>query len=513
MNVLQANVAPNISFKKFILTSPHYRRLLYLGIAAMVIQWVIFKIIYPFPNFIHDDSFVYIDAAQRNLNINTHMIGYSKFLRIVSTISTWDTWLVTLQYLLIGSGSLFLLFTICYFYQASRVVQYIIFTFVIINPLSLHLANLVSSDGIFLAISLIWFGLLLWTVHIPSNRILVAHIMILFFAFTMRYNALIYPLLSILTISLTRWPVRKKWVTAALCILPCLLFMIVTSYRYKNLSGVWQYSPFSGWQWANNALYSYRYVDKGDRKPVPLKFRKLDDMVREYFDSTKDTNRFPDEGVKASTMYMWIENTPLRAYMNTIFKNDSVSSKLKKWASVSRLYGDYGRYIISTYPLKYTVNFLGPNIHKYFTPPLEYLVAYNYAHSSVDETAQYWFGYSNRRVYQRTNSPLATSLEIYPVVMGMVNILLIASTVCFLLLRGYRGSSSFKYGITLFFVFWILNVLFSIFSTAGAIRFHAFSMIVIVCFASIQLQWMFNQIKSYKLDSASNDLRKITIES
>lgn len=45
----------------------------------------------------------------------------------------------------------------------------------VLNPLSLYLANMVSSDAIFLGRNLTWFALLLWVVERPNKWVVIAH--------------------------------------------------------------------------------------------------------------------------------------------------------------------------------------------------------------------------------------------------------------------------------------------------------------------------------------------------
>jgi hypothetical protein len=78
------------------------------------------------------------------------------------------------------------------------------------NPLSLHLSNMVNSDGLFLALSIMWFALLLWIIYKPSNKIIYWHTILLFAAFTVRYNALVYPLIALLAFRLSKLSLRKN---------------------------------------------------------------------------------------------------------------------------------------------------------------------------------------------------------------------------------------------------------------------------------------------------------------
>jgi hypothetical protein len=161
--------ANTVSFRDFLFKDKRNRTILILAAVAMVIQWGVFKYFYPFASFIHGDSFSYIYAADRNLSINKYLIGYSKFLRLFSVFSTSDTALVTFQYISIQCSALLLLFSLFYFHKPYRIAQYILICLMVLNPLFLHLANLISSDCIFVAISFTWFSLLLWIIHKPNS--------------------------------------------------------------------------------------------------------------------------------------------------------------------------------------------------------------------------------------------------------------------------------------------------------------------------------------------------------
>src|SRR5690349_15618819 len=111
MNDSVALPAERLSFKTFLFQNKNNRRVLWLAAGAIIIQFAVFKYLYPFANFIHGDSFKYLEAADNNSTISIYPIGYSKFLRLVSIFAKPDIVLVGLQYLLIQLSALFLLFT------------------------------------------------------------------------------------------------------------------------------------------------------------------------------------------------------------------------------------------------------------------------------------------------------------------------------------------------------------------------------------------------------------------
>lgn len=500
------------SFKDFLLKHKQNRVILLIGGAAIIIQFAIFKYYYPFASYIHGDSFSYIKAAYENPNINTYPIGYSKFLRLISIFSNVDVILALIQYLLIQISALFLVFSLFYFYNIRPVTQLILLFFIVFNPLSLHLGNLVSSDGLFLSLSCTWFALLLWIIHRPSAKILICHAVIIFIAFTVRYNALIYPIISAIAFGLSNLKLRQKLWGFSLVIMLCGLFIGFTSYQYKKLTGYWQFSPFSGWQLANNAMYTYRYVTKSDRKPVPKKFQVLDNMIREYFDSTRDHKKYPDETLMASTVYMWTPSLPLYKYRNSLFKKDTTFTEFKKWASVGPFYKEYGSYIIKKYPFKFIRYFLWPNANKYYAPPIEFLEVYNSGYKTIPKTVQIWFGYNSTNVKMRLKNNKTWILDFYPILSGIINLAILFLFISYLTLKGWKSEKLFGKAILLGACFWLINAGFTIFASSAALRFQSFPIILATIFFALLIDWMVQLLKELKEKDAYSQSKNEKVE-
>lgn len=478
------------SFRAYLLDKRRNRIILWIAAAAIIVQFLIFKFFYPYASYIHGDSFVYINIAYKNSDIDAYLVGYARFLRFFSVFTTSDTALVAFQYMLLQCSAIFLLFTSFYFYRPGKVIQTVLLCFMVLNPLFLHLANLVSSDGLFVALSLTWFTLLLWIIHKPSVRLIVWHALVLFFAFTVRYNALIYPVISTVVFLVCKLPVSRKIVGIGTGILLCGLFILYTNNKYKALTGIWQYSPFSGWLMANNAMYAYRYVDSADRKPIPAKFKILDNMIRTYFDSTRDVRKHPQEALMASTVYMWTSGLPLYQYRDQLFRNDSMASELKKWASMGAFYKAYGFYIIKQYPLYYARYFLWPNANKYYAPPVEFLATYNSDQDTVTARTQEWFGYKSSKVTTRTKDLQVTILDFYPIASGIINVGMLCCLVCFTMLKGFRMNILFRLAVILAGSIWLLNAGFTIFASSAALRFQSFPILLTTTFTLLLIDWL-----------------------
>ena len=497
MNESIAIPAEIVTFKDFLFRNKNNRKVLWFAAAAIIIQFAIFKYLYPFANFIHGDSFKYLEAADNNSTISIYPIGYSKFLRLLSIFAKPDIVLVSLQYIFIQSSALFLLFTVFYFYRPGKVIRWILQCFMVFNPLFLHLGNMVSSDGFFLTLSLTWFSLMLWIIHRPSNQIIFWHAIVLFVAFTVRYNALIYPFIAIAAFGLSRLSLRKKIAGISIPLLLCGWFIGLTMYQYKKLTGYWQFSPFGGWQWANNAMYAYRYVDSADRKPVLPKYKVLDDMIRKFFDRTRNLTMYPSEQEQASTFYMWSQGMPLMDYRDSLFTKKITTAKdFKTWASIGPFYKEYGIYIIKKYPLYFLRYFAWPNSNKYYAPPVEFLQYYNTRRDDVTKQAQKWFGYQSREIYTRMDSGETWILNFYPILTGIINVVMFFGLLYYILLRGWQYNKVFHKTIVIAATVWILNAGFTIFASSAALRFQSFPVILTTTFTLLLVDWMAQLMRS-----------------
>lgn len=479
-------------------------------IPLIMIQLVIFKYFYPFAGFINGDSYVYLETAYHNFSINTYPIGYSKFLRLFSVFSKSDTLLVSFQYILLQGSSLYFYLTILHFYNPNRAIRVILFIFLILNPVSLYLANYVSSDSFFLGLSLIWFTQLIWICHNPTNRTIFINAIVLFILFTVRYNALYYPIIQGISLLIVR---QKLWIKGAGMALSLILigcFIQFTSAKYQKLTGVYQFTPFTGWQMANNAMYAYRYVDSANVKHVPKRFQKIDKMVRTYFDTTRDVRKNPQEMLMASTVYMWAPNSPLSIYMNDQSKGDSSATDLKKWARTAPLMKDYGSFLIQQYPHQFIRYYLIPNALKYYAPPVEFLESYSTGVDSVSQIAEVWFDYPSNKIKTRFKDFKVNTLKFFPILTGTMNVVLLFGIISFFLLRGDREFPSLKLGVILVTSLWIVNFGFSVFASPIALRFQLFPIIVSTSFALLLIDFLIRKASEKEPSVASSQTASIT---
>ncbi|HWK08120.1 MAG TPA: FAD-dependent oxidoreductase [Puia sp.] len=490
---LSSDWVPPASFKDWLLHDRLNRTFLWVAGIAIVVQFVIFKIMYPYAGFIDGDSYVYLESAFYNYDINTYPIGYSKFLRLFSVFTRSDTVLVAFQFLSIQLSALWFVFTLFFFHKPGRLTKWLMFSFVVFNPVFFYLSNYVSSDSIFLALSLVWFTLLLWILQRPMARLIALQVVVLFLAFTVRYNAMYYPLIAGLVFILSKQSLKRKLAGIGASLAVIAIFILVTSYSYKKITGIRQFTPFSGWQIANNAMYAYRYIDSQQVKKTPAKFIQLDKMVRHYFDTTRDLKTHPVEMLVASTVYMWDPHSPLQKFMNKDYKKDTFVSDvvLRRWATVGPLYADYGAYLIRQYPLTFIQNYLWPNALKYYAPPGEFLDTYNAGKDSVHPIAQTWFNYKTRKVKNAFKDLSANALGFLPILAGIMNVVFLTGFLFVWLLKGLNRKSTLSATLLLAITLWAVNFGFSVFASPVTLRYQLFGILIFSSFAFILIDYIY----------------------
>ncbi|MBC9931762.1 hypothetical protein [Chitinophaga qingshengii] len=464
-------------FKSFIIRDRFNRLMIWTSMLLIALQLSVFKYFYPYAAFINADSYGYVQCAFYNVGIDIYPIGYSKFLRLFSVFFAGDTSLVVFQYVFNQFSILALLFSLFYFLSPSKGIQFSVLIFVLINPVYLYMANYVSTDSLFLSLSICWVTTLIWILKRASLGIIIIHALVVVLVFMVRYNALYYPFISLIVFWLKRRELKMTLIGIVLTVGLIGIFVLSTSYRYKRLTGVFQFSPFSGWQLANNGMYAYRFVDSVDRKKLPSKFEGIDREVRLYFDTTKRfLNRFPEEMLIASTVYMWKSTSPLRTYMHKKYKGDTTATEFKQWSNMAPLYSEYGSTLIKTYPWAFVKSYLWPNLIKYYVPPVEFLSTYGFSMDTIPNDVRTWFGYTTYKLNNRLNTNNVKILEPYPTISAVMNAVFVALFIISLMIGLKKLNKDLFIICMLFGLCWTINLVFSVFASPIALRFQMFSL-------------------------------------
>lgn len=479
----------NQSFTQWLVTDKENNRLLRFSLAIMAISFVWIKIVYPYPNFMPPDSYSYLEAAYKNEFINQWPIGYSKFLRMISVFSRSHVALVVLQYLLLMASVLYLLFTIRYLLAPGKWLFRGLLTVSVVNPLLPHIANFVGSDCLFAALSLVWFTQLLWIISQPNLRLLLIHAIILLMAYTVRFSAIWYPFISITIILLISLPKRAKRLSIGFIVMLLLAFISSTQYEYNKKTGTTTYAPFGGWQIAANALYAYAYAQPVDRKLAPFDFEDLNLVVNRHMDSIRTLANRPDEEI--GIYYLWDKKSPLVTYGKNKWKGDIKTPYFIKWASMGPLYGEYGRWLISEYPVLFLKHFAWPNLIRYYNPPPYFMGMYNHGSFKVDSIAVTWFNWKNNQLPSRQADRHIYLMIFFPTLLAIINPLFIVGALLFICFGGLKQcSKTSKHILSWLLLVWLGNFVFSVLSAPIELRYQIFPVVITVPFCILFMSWI-----------------------
>jgi protoporphyrinogen oxidase len=465
-----------------------HKRWVWTAFALVIGQFFLFKHYYPFANFMYD-SYYYVDGAAKNLDINTWPIGYSRFLRIISAFTHSDTILVFIQYLILESAFIYLFFSMKYLVGLSRQVATILFIFFLINPAFLCASNYVLSDALFLALSVIWFTELLWILCKPSTKRVMFQVLLLVTLFTIRYNALYYPLISFTVILLgkMKWPL--KLASVGLTVVLLAGFIRFNQEKYRELTGQPQLTSFGGWQLVGNAMIMYRnFTDFSGDKP-PAELADLHARVVHHLDSLNHVKNRADTSLQL--YWLWYESSPFRKLLVETDKQDPKGSDFKHYASLGNLYGSYAAFLIKRHPLAFARYYLLKNLEWFTVPPKEFLGVYNLGRDSVGKEVSEWFHYKSQKVKGFTKE-LAV-IKIYPILMTLLNVGFILGMVGYLVLKGYeKASPRLQVFLRLAALAWLGNLFFSILASPIMLRYQLFNMVVLSVAVALLAELLIN---------------------
>ena len=464
--------------------------ILFIVLASVLLSVILW--LYPYPNFL-PDSYSYMDAAFNNVNISMWPVGYSKFLRFISVFNRSSTGLVIVQYTLLQFSILFFLFSIKYLLQPGKWLTRVLFALLVLNPLWLYIANFVSSDALFATFSLLWLTTLFWLIYEPNTRMFIFHALILGFVFSVRYNALYYPIISILVVFITKGLLKEKLLRIAIVLFPVASFVTYTTLTFKEQLGVAIFSPFGGWQMGSNGLFMYAHVPV-QRTGIPKQFVKLHNFTIQHMDSLNKLKQRPDG--ELGIYYLWDEKAPLKLYLADKYKKDSTTPYLKRWASVSPLYGEYGTWLIKQHPGAFLKYYIWPNFLNYYSPPPEFLGIYNMGSDTVDPGAVTWFGYKSNKVHHFSKNKNIILTAIFPLLLAMINVIFFFGFIGFVILGGFsKVSPYYRKVLWVMLLIWLGNLAFSVLASPIVLRYQAFPFIFTLAFAVLLLGFVIQESK------------------
>lgn len=463
-------------------------RYLYIAFPAMVLFWILFKCCYPYPDFF-TDSYTYIQAAADHDAISYRPIGYSLFLRLVHGLSRSDTVLVTIQFLLVQSSCWVMFLFLCRRCAPGPRMQGVIAAFLVLDPLVYYISNFVSSDALFIALSLCWLTSLMWSTIAPSWRGLVIQWILLVLIFNTRYVALFYPVAAAICYCWLRRDWRFRLAAMAGSVAIVVAGVVVTRELTQAETGAPTFSAFGGWQIANNALHIYPWlpVDSAGLPPATL---PLAGYVDRYF--SREGPILSKDPPGSTTAFIWEGTSPLHEYLDAFRRphsklrrgQDSAQlSYFTAWNRVAPVFSQYGYFLLRRHPLAFSRYYLLPSAQSFFFSPLDVLNNYLDGKKEIDPVARDWFGYrgGRPRVYSATLqgricAPFPWLSLVMTVAFGMV-------ACAFLLKRRLRDRyPAFVSCLRVVGIYLGMNICFNVFAAPSVYRYQILPLILLFIF-------------------------------
>ena len=479
------------SFADFVFRDKKNRIFLGLAVLLSIALLFIFKHFwYPWANF-WDSSNSLIEAASTNASVGLWPIGYSKYLWVIHSLTHSDTVVVAIQYFFLTGVLLYFFFTLHYFYRFEKNSFIVLFLFLFFDPLFLFLSNYITSDALFVGFSLWWFTDLVWIFRCPRSYRLVLNAILIFISFTLSYNAVYYPIVSLVILIFTRKSVAWRLTGIAISVPLLILFVVFTRNENLKITGVKQFSAYSGWRQANNALYMYPHI-RVDTSHLPSVYVSLDSTVRDYFRECKKEYLTVSPG--DGEFYVFQSRTPLHRYLYPGERWGEPIIHFPDWSKVSSLYGAYGEYLSSEYAGGYFTYYLLPNAGDYFRPGFNKLLEYNMFHMDFDPTVKAWFDYKQKLTPRLPRFP-RTLLSPFPLFFPLINIAFLVGVIWFFLSVRQAENNDLSAGLMLVSILLFINWVFSIWTAPVVLESQIFPMIV--CFGFVLLLYDFFE-KKYK---------------
>jgi hypothetical protein len=493
-------------FFRFIVTDKSCVRFLLASTLITIIYFILLRVLFMMDS-TWWDTLQYVQTTDERLEVNTRPLGYSNFIGFVHAISYSDGVLIFSQYISNIVANLFLFFTLLYFFPLKKGYRVVLFILLICNPLYALYSNYILSDALFCSLSVIWFTILIWIMYRPRWILFFIQLVLLYWTFLLRYNALIYPFLIAIAYLLSKQAIWKKIVSITISFLLIIEIIISVIHVTKDKTGVATFSALGGWQLASNSMFVLKHVKFDSTTFTTKTSKKLCGFVKHYFSSKKmldSLTKYEDTDIHAQ--FIWNRISPLIHYAGSYFprfyathpppknsnryviydhyviswnsegpimglKKRDPQNFITSWTTMAPIYEEFGIEVIKKYPLEYLHYFIWPNIKIYFYPPMEAYVNYNhyrpfkplltgYYHftpDDFDKTHQDWI-----RIFMYPWSWIFT----------LINILFLLLTFAYYFTHCYKNDAWFNQCLIFYLFFYVSNFFFSILIAPNVFRYQ-----------------------------------------
>lgn len=473
---IQESPVKEPGFFAFIWRHPANRIYLLAALAINIVLFLFYKYYHPLPDF-YSDSQGYILAAAENKRVFYRPFGYARFLQRLHNFTDDHYTIVAVQYCMAVIASLFCYFSVDYLFRfQNKKIKFISWLLVTVNPLLLALSNMILSDILFTALSVVWFTLLLWVIKKKQWWSLIAQVVILYLVFQVRYNALYYPVLCSIVLLLSpgmKVYYRLSGVAASFIV----IFALYNGIRNETAqaTGADVFAGFSGWQMANNALYIYKHTDIKSSDFEENDQRLLNEFVKFFIDSMPAIDKQGIEQGVPGAAFLWAPKSPLKQYVTYHYKKYR-SSYFRSWYQVSEMYGDYGKRIITKYPYAYFRWYILGNLRFFMVPMAETLETYNVGDTKLTPLTRQWLRIKEDKLYTRSPSLQRTVMSPYPwlhAVLFVFGLLMPALYLFRAKKRQGKWRGSFVMPVLFWYLFLLAGMAFSVIAAVVCLRYEA----------------------------------------
>jgi len=363
------------------------------------------------------------------------------------------------------------------------------------------MANLITPDCIFSALTIFWFTNVLWQLFYPTiKRVIVISLLIVLNSL-FDYSALWLIIPSVFVVYHSHFRFSNKLKGWCLFISIPLLFIIFCLGYNKEKYSVDTFSSIGGWHLGSSALFVYNYIPEINSDSLPVEFKKFTEIVNYHRDSLNGLMIRPD--FVPNEYYLTNDASPLRVYYRYQQSRDSIKIFFKQYNDVGNFYRRFGGYIISRYPKAFLQHFIWPNIMFFYAPRAEAFINYNRDVDTVEYEIADWFRYKNNRVNFRYHTWRIPFMHIrVPLFFALVKTIFLTVTLLTFLLPSTEvgKSKTFKFIVLILWVF-ITNIILSIIIGANSIRTQVFITTVLLFYDVFILSLFFNK----NIDNHKND--------
>jgi hypothetical protein len=340
--------------------------LLLLGIFLICIA--VLTYCYPMPQLTWD-SFYYLENAH-DFRPSLRPGGYPWFIKNINGV-TWSLHLIVACQYLLHFLSIWSFLRVVDKLVALKDLQYFLLGFILLTePVALYHCFNILSDILFSSLSIAYISTLILLIRKRSIGLFILHIAFMFACVEVRHIALFYPYFSFALLVFYHRNI-KLVLLYALVIFG--LSYIFTQIHYRSAEkryGVRVYSPFTGWTYANNALYSLPYIKLDTNKISDVEVRRLHAYCTEVM--SKPSFRMPVIG----SGFLWDPGSPLCQLREKTQDSLQVSS-FQAWYLLCDVYGRYGTYLQRNYPMAYVKGYIVPNMATMVKPHEGEMLQYN----------------------------------------------------------------------------------------------------------------------------------------